>query len=384
MFLCRCHFSQRRFLESKGGRWKKKKKLRWSIKASLGIALFTCKNPLPNKHAHADGHSWHDGLKYNFLLLFAPLIVLASLSSRLLASHRARSLRVSLLPRLRRKRQIRLVSDLQRLMRVFALAYRYRYRSCNVNTDRLGNYVLLNSLFSSTFPKPRSHGVRDASGGDNSCYLLQLITRKPQTRWRTWSDSNARQVNTVKSSPAKQRGPRYETVHASSIKELDEGKQAKALMVIEIGFLRGCQLAHQDVRQHQAPGVKRGPPLQSVWLETVSLKHGGTGIRDLRGQDLDLRRVLVLLRCTSAFRSRTAGGRFEMPWKPIFPNYLFTVRNAVLLSWYQKNGSLTSRLPTACATNQLRKSLVRHRFVAALQRFGIEGTSGGNFKTQPF
>lgn len=215
------------------------------------------------------------------------------------------------------------MSDLQRLMRVFALAYRYRYRSCNVNTDRLGNYVLLNSLFSSTFPKRRSHGVRDASGGDNSCYLLQLITRKPQTRWRTWSDSNARRVNTVKSSPAKQRGPRYETVHASSIKELDEGKQAKALMVIEIGFLRGCQLAHQDVRQHQAPGVKRGPPLQSVWLETVSLKHGGTalarrGIRDLRGQDLDLRRVLVLLRCTSAFRSRTAGGRFEMPWKP-FP-----------------------------------------------------------------
>lgn len=129
--------------------------------------------------------------------------------------------------------------------------------------------------------------------GDNSCYLLQLITRKPQTRWRTWSDSNARRVNTVKSSPAKQRGPRYETVHAS-IKELDEGKQAKALMVIEIGFLRGCQLAHQDVRQHQAPGVKRGPPLQSVWLETVSSKHGGTalarrGIRDLRGQDLDLR-----------------------------------------------------------------------------------------------
>lgn len=172
--------------------------------------------------------------------------------------------------------------------------------------------------------------------GDNSCYLLQLITRKPQTRWRMRSDSNARWANTVKSSPAKQRGPRYETVHALSIKELDEGKQAKALMVIEIGFLRGCQLAHQDVRQHQAPGVKRGPPLQSVWLETVSLKHAGTalarrGIRDLRGQDLDLRRVLVLLRCMSAFRLRTAGGRFEMPWKPIFPNYLFTVRNAVLL-----------------------------------------------------
>lgn len=158
-----CHFSQRRFLESKGGRWKKK--LRWSIKASLGITLFTCKNPLPNKHAHAGGHSWHDGLKYNFLLLFALLIVLASLSSRLLASHCACSLRVSLLLRLRRKRQIRLVSDLQRLMHAFALAYRYRYRSWNVNTDWLGNYVLLNSLFSSTFPKRRSHGVRDASGG---------------------------------------------------------------------------------------------------------------------------------------------------------------------------------------------------------------------------
>lgn len=43
------------------------------------------------------------------------------------------------------------------------------------------------------------------------------------------------------------------------IKELDEGKQAKALMVIEIGFLRGCQLAHQDLKQHQAPRVKWGP-----------------------------------------------------------------------------------------------------------------------------
>lgn len=48
-------------------------------------------------------------------------------------------------------------------------------------------------------------------------------------------------------------------VHAYSIKELDEGKQAKALMVIEIGFLRGCQLAHQDLKQHQAPRVKWGP-----------------------------------------------------------------------------------------------------------------------------
>lgn len=30
-------------------------------------------------------------------------------------------------------------------------------------------------------------------------------------------------------------------------------------MVIEIGFLRGCQLAHQDLKQHRAPRVKRGP-----------------------------------------------------------------------------------------------------------------------------
>lgn len=31
--------------------------------------------------------------------------------------------------------------------------------------------------------------------------------------------------------------------HALSIKELDEEKYARVLMVIKIGFLRGCQLA---------------------------------------------------------------------------------------------------------------------------------------------
>lgn len=62
-------------------------------------------------------------------------------------------------------------------------------------------------------------------------------------------------------------------------------------MVIEIGFLRGCQLAHQDLKQHGAPCVKWGPNTNLSDWKPPSSKHGGTALvrRELgsEGSDLD-------------------------------------------------------------------------------------------------
>lgn len=101
--------------------------------------------------------------------------------------------------------------------------------------------------------------------GGNGCYLLRLIAPQRQQQVNTLGEKKPNKT------AANQRGSHNETLHASSIKELDGGRAAEALMVIERGFLRGCQLAHQDSERHQGPpGVKRGwlrgegPQLQSV------------------------------------------------------------------------------------------------------------------------
>lgn len=77
-------------------------------------------------------------------------------------------------------------------------------------------------------------------------------------------------------------------LHASSIKEWDEWKQAKALMVIETGFLRGCQWAHQDLKQHLALHVKRGPNSNlSDWKPQLqNMNHPCTHSWDLKGYTL--------------------------------------------------------------------------------------------------
>lgn len=56
----------------------------------------------------------------------------------------------------------------------------------------------------------------------------------------------------------------HEMVHAKSITDEEEGKQAKALMVIETGFLRGCQLAPQETRPLWRPLCQTGAQHQSV------------------------------------------------------------------------------------------------------------------------
>lgn len=65
-------------------------------------------------------------------------------------------------------------------------------------------------------------------------------------------------------------------IHAKSIKELDRGNQAKVLMVIEIGSLKGCQSTHQDMKIHWAPHVK--------WDLSTNLSNWKPQV-----QDLDLR-----------------------------------------------------------------------------------------------
>lgn len=49
-------------------------------------------------------------------------------------------------------------------------------------------------------------------------------------------------------------------VHASSIKELDEGKEAKALMVIEIGFPERLPIGPPGFEATTRPLVSNGAP----------------------------------------------------------------------------------------------------------------------------
>lgn len=88
--------------------------------------------------------------------------------------------------------------------------------------------------------------------GGNGCYLLQLIAVQRQRLVNTLGIKNSNET------AANQRGPHNETLHASSIKELDGSTAAEALMVIERGFLRGCQLARQDSERHPGPLVSSG------------------------------------------------------------------------------------------------------------------------------
>lgn len=80
---------------------------------------------------------------------------------------------------------------------------------------------------------------------DNYWCLLQRIT-DAKTKWHrhsyTCKDSGRTSSKHSKTTALKRR-PRCEMEHALSIKELDEEICAKVLMVIKIGFLRGCQLA---------------------------------------------------------------------------------------------------------------------------------------------
>lgn len=61
-------------------------------------------------------------------------------------------------------------------------------------------------------------------------------------------------------------------------------------MVIEIGFLTGCQLAHQDLKQHWAPRVKWGPNTNlSDWkpqVQNMEEPPSNTGSWDLTGLTL--------------------------------------------------------------------------------------------------
>lgn len=73
-------------------------------------------------------------------------------------------------------------------------------------------------------------------------------------------------------------------------------------MVIEIGFLRGCQLAHQDLKQRRAPRVKWGPYTNLSDWKPPSSKHGGTafahGELGSEGSDSDLHSMSVPFSCT--------------------------------------------------------------------------------------
>lgn len=57
----------------------------------------------------------------------------------------------------------------------------------------------------------------------------------------TCKDSHNQKM--LENNGTKEERPCCEMEHASSIKEMDEEKYAKVLMVIKIGFLIGCQLA---------------------------------------------------------------------------------------------------------------------------------------------